>query len=53
MKKQSDQTLSCVTKHGNEKVQKKERRKKLTSVSFMYVLVAGNVIFYFFPFSPQ
>ena len=33
---------------------KKRKKKKLTSVSFMYVCVAGNgEMLVFFPFSPQ
>ena len=37
------------------KMQKKEKEKKLTSVSFMYVCVAGNgeMLVFFLPFFPQ
>ena len=39
---------------GKGKVQKTKRKKKLTSVSFMYVCVAGNgEMLVFFPFFPQ
>ena len=53
-KRKSEQELDFFVYHLRERCKKKKMKKKLTSVSFMYVCVAGNCeMLVCFPFFPQ